>query len=126
MSLVLVMLGGAVGSGLRFLVAQWLPSAPGTMPLATILVNVIGSGLLGAVTVLSTQHTMLSRDMALLLGAGLCGGFTTFSTLSVELLTMADHGRLGLSIVYLILSVGLGLAAAAAGAGLARMFAPAT
>lgn len=122
MSVLLVMLGGAAGSGLRFLVAQWLPAAPGTVPLATILVNVIGSGLLGAVTVLSTQYGMLSREAAILLGAGLCGGFTTFSTLSVEVLTMMDHGRLGLGIVYVMLSVGFGLAAAAAGAGIARMF----
>ena len=121
MQLLLVMLGGAAGSGLRYLVAQWLPTAAGTMPLSTLTVNVLGSGVLGALTMLASLHTALSREWVLLLGTGLCGGFTTFSTFTVELLSMADHGRLGLAIVYALLSVVLGLAAAAVAAALVRM-----
>ena len=121
MQLLVVMLGGAAGSGLRYLVAQWLPTAAGTMPLSTLTVNVLGSAVLGALTMLASQHASLSRDWMLLLGTGLCGGFTTFSTFTVELLSMADHGRLGLAIVYALLSVVLGLAAAAGAAALVRM-----
>ena len=121
MQLLLVMLGGAAGSGLRYLVAQWLPTAAGTLPLSTLAVNVAGSAALGALTMVASQHAALSREWMLLLGTGLCGGFTTFSTFTVELLSMADHGRLGLAIVYTLLSVVLGLAAAAGAAALVRM-----
>lgn len=121
MQLLLVMLGGAAGSGLRYLVAQWLPTAVGTLPLSTLIVNVVGSAVLGALTMLASQHTALSREWMVLLGTGLCGGFTTFSTFTVELLSMADHGRLGLATVYALLSLLLGLAAAAGAAALVRM-----
>ena len=121
MQLLLVMLGGAAGSGLRYLVAQWLPTAAGTLPLSTLAVNVAGSAVLGALTMVALQHAALSREWMLLLGTGLCGGFTTFSTFTVELLSMTDHGRLGLAIVYTLLSIVLGLAAAAGAAALVRM-----
>jgi CrcB protein len=121
MQLLLVMLGGAAGSGLRYLVAQLLPTAVGTMPLSTLIINVVGSGVLGALTMLASHHTSLSREWMLLLGTGLCGGFTTFSTVAVELLTMTDHGRLALAIVYALLSMLLGLAAAAGAAAFVRM-----
>lgn len=121
MQLLLVMLGGAAGSGLRYLAAQWLPTAAGTMPLATLAVNVAGSAVLGALTMVASQHTALSREWMLLLGTGLCGGFTTFSTFTIEILSMADHGRVGLALIYALLSVVLGLAAAAGSAALVRM-----
>jgi len=121
MQLLLVMLGGAAGSGLRYLVAQWLPTAAGTLPLSTLAVNVAGSAVLGALTMLASQHTALCREWMVLLGTGLCGGFTTFSTFTVELLSMADHGRLGLAVAYALLSLVLGLAAAAGAAALVRL-----
>lgn len=67
-----VALGAAVGAPLRFLAALWLPG-----PRATLLVNVIGSALLGGLV-----HA--SPSVAALLGTGLCGALTTFSTFSVE------------------------------------------
>jgi len=121
MQILLVMLGGAAGSGLRYLVAQWLPTAVGTLPLSTLIINVAGSAVLGALTMLASQHTALSREWMVLLGTGLCGGFTTFSTFTVELLSMADHGRLGLAVAYALLSLVLGLAAAAGAAALVRI-----
>lgn len=126
MPLLMVMLGGAIGSGLRFLVTQWLPTAPGALPLSTLLVNVVGSGVLGALTVLIQHHTAMSREVALLLGAGLCGGFTTFSTFTVELVTLYDADRIGIGMVYAALSIVLGLLAAVAGSAVARTFLPPT
>ena len=120
MSLVMVMLGGAIGSALRYLVSQWLPTAAGTLPLSTLLVNAIGSGLLGALTVLTSRYTMLSTELTLLLGVGLCGGFTTFSTVTVEALLLAENDRLGLGVLYALLSLVLGVLAALAGASVTK------
>ena len=126
MSLVMVMLGGAIGSGLRYMVSQWLPTAAGTLPLSTLLVNAIGSGLLGALTVLASRYPMRSPELTLLLGGGLCGGFTTFSTVTVEVLMLAENDRVGLGMLYALLSLVLGVLTAIAGASVTKVIMNAT
>ena len=101
-----VALGGALGSALRYAVGIWLA---GSFPWGTLLVNVLGSLLLGALAALGEG---LSPSGRLLLGAGLCGAFTTFSALSVETLRLAQDGRLGAAALNLGLNLGLGLGAA--------------
>ena len=82
-----VALGAAVGAPLRFLAAVWLPG-----PRATLLVNVVGSALLGALVHASPSATAL-------VGTGLCGALTTFSTFSVEVAQARSWRYLGLTLV---------------------------
>lgn len=109
--IILVMMGGAVGSALRYLVgALWqVPGAmsqvPGSFPWPTFIVNVVGSFVLGLVAALSTHHDVLSRNQALLLGTGLCGGFTTFSTFSVETISLIEQQRFDIVATYIIATI---------------------
>ena len=89
-----VALGAAVGAPLRYLVALWLPG-----PRATLLVNVVGSALLGTLV-----HA--SPSTAALVGTGLCGALTTFSTFSLEV-AQSRSWR------YVVLTLGLCVGAAA-------------
>lgn len=120
-SLIMVMVGGAVGSALRFLVGLMMPTSPGNFPVATLIINLAGSAILGAVSMLSARYDLVSKDMALLLGTGLCGGFTTFSTFSVELMMLVDVDRYVVAALYLVASTVGGITAAFAGAAIARM-----
>jgi len=99
----LVALGAAVGAPLRFLAAHHLD---GRLPLGTLAVNVVGSALLGLCAGLA-----LDGDALALVGVGFCGGFTTYSAFSVQ---VVERGRV-LGTAYAVLTVGLSLAAAALG-----------
>ena len=81
----LVALGGAIGAALRYGVSMYLSSDG--FPWATLSVNMIGSLLLGILAVALTQG-LISQDAALILGTGILGAFTTMSTFSVETLNM--------------------------------------
>lgn len=85
---------GGAGAGARFVVDGLVRSRTrGTFPWATVLINVTGSLLLGVLTGLGATHG-LSREWVLVLGGGLLGGYTTFSTASVETVRLARGGRL--------------------------------
>ena len=83
---------------------------------STVGINVVGSFLLG---LLAAEH-WFSRDVREALGVGFLGGFTTFSTFSVQIVMEADAGRTGTAALYLAASVVGGVAAAAAGYAIAR------
>ena len=87
--------------------AEALPPAPGHWPWATLLVNVAGAFVLGAVAARGYRRALL--------GQGFCGALTTFSALQLELLQMLDAGRAGLALAYAAVSLALGLAAAELG-----------
>ncbi|WP_270263107.1 fluoride efflux transporter CrcB [Kocuria marina] len=108
-----VALGGAVGAVLRFLVdrgitVRWAP----TFPAATLLINVTGSFVLGVVTGLSA---VLGPVWTLALGTGLCGGYTTFSTATVDAVRLAREQRAGAAVVSVLGTVLWSLLAVAAG-----------
>ena len=86
---------------------------------STVAINVAGSFLLG----LLAAGSWFSRDLREGLGVGLLGGFTTFSTFSVQVVLEADGGKPGKALAYLIASVAGGIAAAAAGYALGRRLA---
>jgi fluoride exporter len=109
----LVGMGGAVGSMLRYGIALLLRN-PG-FPLATLLVNIIGSGILGMVLGAAQKTNGLSEDWKLFLATGICGGFTTFSTFAGENLQLLREGRWGQGGLYILLSLVFGIAATAAG-----------
>jgi len=83
-NLLLVMLGGAVGSALRYGVSVALSLVPSSFPLATILVNIVGSFVLGFVVGTMGTPLELHPSTRLVIGTGICGGFTTYSAFSVE------------------------------------------
>ena len=82
--------------------------------MATLLVNIIGCLILGFVVAVAARQA-ISPNVALLLGSGLCGGLTTFSTFSYESLDLTQRKKGGRALGYVVLSVAAGLAAAAIG-----------
>ena len=112
-------LGGFLGSILRWYIAVNLPSLTGiTFPLATFLVNGVGSFLLGVGIGISHTYTD-SRYLAFGL-TGFCGSFTTFSTFSAENLKMIQSDNFGGFLLYSTISVGVGLLAAGLGFWIGR------
>lgn len=82
---ILVGVGGAVGALLRYGVGRWIDS--GRLPVTTFVVNVAGSFLLGLLTFVGVGDTA-----GLLVGVGLCGSFTTYSSFSVETVRLWETG----------------------------------
>jgi len=101
----IVALGGALGATLRYAVSEWV--SVDSFPYATLSVNLIGSFLLGVLAVGLAQN-ILSANMALLLGTGVLGAFTTMSTFSLETFEMFDQGQGSSAIVYIVLTMTLG------------------
>ncbi|HRN53537.1 MAG TPA: fluoride efflux transporter CrcB [Gemmatimonadaceae bacterium] len=112
--------GGALGSLLRFAVGRLLPSAPTAMPWSTLGINVLGSFALGLLAGASLARPDASPALRAFLGIGLLGGFTTFSTFSLETVTLAQSGSPARALLYITLSVSLAIAAAGIGFALAR------
>ena len=124
MNYVYVAIGSAIGGVARFVVGSWAQRRlDGTtaFPIGTLIVNVTGSLLLGAILVIVSRQQGESANVArLLLAVGVCGGYTTFSTFSAETLGLMEHGSSGLAMLNVAASVVLGVAAVFAGAFLAR------
>ncbi len=108
-ALAAVFLGGAAGTLARALLAHVWPVVHGQWPWATFTANVAGAAVLAAV--LLTVHERLPYRR-LLLGTGLCGGLTTFSTVQVELVMMLRDREFALMATYLTASLAAGLLAA--------------
>lgn len=121
--ILLVFVGGGVGSALRYIVGKGCESIPSlksaeSLPVATLIVNVVGCFVIGFVTACVSRGT-LKEEHRLLLAVGLMGGFTTFSTYGLELVQKATDGHWVTAGAYLVLSNVLGLAAVVLGMKLA-------
>src|ERR1700738_2597457 len=114
MLFLLIAVGGAAGSLLRYLVggAVQRTSASG-FPVGTMFVNVSGCFLIG-ILLRQFLNMQLSPELRAFLIVGFCGGFTTFSTFSAETLGLIEGGEYGRATGYVILSVSLCLGAAVA------------
>jgi len=120
-TVVWVAVGGAIGSLLRFAIAEAvrrLPALAG-LPWATLAVNVIGSLVLGFFMRWATD-TDTSPQVRAFVMIGICGGFTTFSTFALEGATMIHDGQIVRAAAYAMLSVVLSIGAVFAGYALAR------
>jgi CrcB protein len=116
-----VAIGGAVGSVARLLLSGAIQQRAGTaFPAGTLVINVVGSLLLGFLLRYALGSTSVSPEARALLTTGFCGGFTTFSTFSYETVTLVEDGDWGRAGAYVALSVVLSLVACAAGVVLAR------
>jgi CrcB protein len=97
--------GGALGALARVGVAQGLPTTVGEWPWATFAVNIVGAAMLGYFVTRLQERLPVSTLRRPLLATGLCGAFTTFSTVQIELLKMADRHDYGFAVTYLTASV---------------------
>ena len=110
-----VMIGGGLGSLLRFLISSF-----GFLPFATVFINIVGSFILGFWTFFFLDRPEVPPDLRFGLTAGFCGGFTTFSTFSVEVYAMVLDNHIGQAAFYVLASFLGGLLAVALGAFLAK------
>lgn len=93
-TLLAVFIGGGVGSVARWLVSMKLNSLPSHIPVGTLIVNVVGAFIIGLALALFTRMTHIDPVWKLLITTGFCGGLTTFSTFSVEVVYLIQDGKL--------------------------------
>ncbi len=89
----LISIGGALGAVCRYAIGEWSPQT--TFPWTTLLVNTFGSLLLGGLLA-----SAVTTDLMLLLGIGFCGAFTTFSSFSVQVISLSEQGEYVLACVH--------------------------
>jgi CrcB protein len=122
-NLLLIAAGGAVGAVLRYLVAGAVQGRVArAFPLGTLSVNVLGSVLMGLLFVILVERSALGPEWRAALLVGLLGAFTTFSTFSMETLTLIVEGRLLSAGLNIVLSVSLCIGAAWLGVAVGRQF----
>jgi CrcB protein len=103
-----IFVGGALGTLLRAALTEAFPHSATSWPWPTFVVNVVAAFLLGYFVTRLQERLPLSSYRRPLLGTGLCGGLSTFSTMQVELLKMIDTGAYGLALGYAAASVAAG------------------
>ena len=123
--LLLVCLGGFLGSGLRYLVStgtsKWFE---GKFPAGTLIVNVVGCFFIGFIMELSVHNKNITPEIRLFLTTGILGGFTTFSTFGLETVNFMSDSRYVIGILYATLNLGLGLIAVILGKWTSRLVWP--
>ncbi|MDG1818786.1 MAG: fluoride efflux transporter CrcB [Porticoccaceae bacterium] len=118
-----VALGGALGAMARYGVSLWMFNASSEkFPYATLTVNVLGSFIMGILFVYMVEKAALPAEMRGLLMIGFLGAFTTFSTFSLDALSLWQNGHLFLALVYVLATVILCLVAISSSIWLARLF----
>lgn len=123
--LLLVVLGGMLGTAARLGIGLLIPEASG-FPLSTFVVNILGALLIGVLAARLPFDRLRERggDLRIFLGTGLLGGFTTYSAFAVGAVTLWADAPL-VAAAYAVLSLGLGIAAAVLGMRLGRAGSPA-
>lgn len=112
-----VALGGAIGTIARYWIALWMVPLSRDLPLGTLLINVVGSFLISFVGTLTVEHGRYPTPemWRVAFAVGICGGFTTFSSFSLQTLDLIRAGAIGRALLYIALSVALCLAAVTLG-----------
>ncbi len=109
-------LGGFIGSILRFLTARLNLSVQlFSVPVGTLIVNISGSLIIGFLAGVASRSELMSANLRLFLMVGICGGFTTFSSFTLENMTLLQNGQYVSAIIYIFSSLIFGLAAVFAG-----------
>jgi CrcB protein len=121
MNLLLVAIGGAVGSVCRYLTGLWMTRLFGpAFPWGTLTVNVVGSFAIGFLTELVARKLNASMEMRLLIVVGFLGGFTTFSSFSLDTMALIERGATVAAFSYVLVSVVISLLAAFGGLSVGR------
>ena len=113
-----VAIGGGLGSWLRYLTGRMIGAS--AFPSATLTVNIAGSFAMGLLVGGLARSGGGSEGWRLLLGVGVLGGFTTFSAFSLDIVSLAQRGAIGLAALYIGLSLAGGIAGLVAGLALMR------
>lgn len=113
--------GGFIGTCMRFLTEK-LGSIlyPGAFPLGTFMANILGCLLIGVFYGLVAKHQWFTEKYNLFLITGLCGGFTTFSSFSYEMMSLIQDGNISALLFYLAISLIAGLLAVVTGIAMVR------
>ena len=116
-SFVWVAIGSALGGVARYAITRWTLAISAQLPWGTVLINVLGCfviGFFGTYTLAGGRHAA-SEDMRLFVMVGICGGFTTFSSFSLQTFDLVREGAWGRALANVVLSVVLCFLAVAAG-----------
>jgi len=120
----LVGIGGAIGAMARFAAGSAIGNLPNGFPLATALINVLGSLAMGVlIGVLAKTTPQYQNEIRLFVAVGIFGGFTTFSSFSLDAITLIERGDFLLAAFYIVGSVLLSLAALSVGLTATRVLA---
>lgn len=115
-SFFLVGTGGAIGAILRYGLQTQIGTLPNGFPTATFVINVVGSIAMGLLVGLLARTTpQFQNEIRLFVAVGLFGGFTTFSSFSLDTITMMERGDIMLAALYVLGSVALAVAGLAMG-----------
>jgi fluoride exporter len=101
-----IMAGGFVGSICRYVLGEWI--SVGSFPFGTLLVNLAGCFFLGWFLTYSSQRGTIQPELALMIGTGFTGSFTTFSTFAGETAVLAGESLPG-ALLYILLSIVMGI-----------------
>ncbi len=120
--LLLIGLGGFIGSVARYLVSKLnLTWHFYNIPMGTLVVNIVGSLLIGLISGLLVHHIASSENLKLFLITGICGGFTTFSAFTFENLQLIQSGHNTAAVIYIAISIVVGILAVLGGLWISKL-----
>lgn len=105
MDYLFVALGGAIGATARYSLTNVPLLAGLDFPVGTLLVNILGSFAIGIIAGVGTRSKMISHNATLFLKVGICGGFTTFSSFSLEVFELFTEQKFAIASLYVVVSV---------------------
>lgn len=98
-------LGGFIGAVARYLISLIPIKNPESFPINTFLINIAGAFAIGCIAYAASKNENIDTKLLLFLKVGICGGFTTFSTFSLETVELIKGGSVATAIIYVIASV---------------------
>ncbi len=102
-------LGGFIGAVARYLISLIPIKNTNPFPINTLIINIIGAFAIGFIAYAASKNQSIDSRLLLFLKVGICGGFTTFSTFSLETAELIKNGSTGLALAYILISVLFGI-----------------